>query len=327
MRGVHLVTGGCGFLGRALVRRLVAGGSQVLVLDDLSSPGAREMVPEWVSHDRVSFAWVDLAKPWWDPRDTMIRWEPEVLVRMLSGIWHLASPASPTLYKARQVDTLRMGGAVLDQLLDLAGTRCPVMFASSSEVYGQVPDEQVPTPETYRGNVSTTGPRSMYDEAKRYGEALCAAYHAERGTDVRIVRIHNTYGPGMDPADGRVVPVLLDAGIRGSVFDLHGNGSQTRTFCYVDDTIDGLLAVYERGRPADPVNIGGTEEVTVVDLVATAARVLGTSVSVRVAPPQDAHDPKRRCPDLTKARTLGWAPKVGLEEGLRRTANWLRTRR
>lgn len=316
-----IVTGGAGFLGRAVVARLLAEGSEVLAIDDESTPGS----------SLAELAGGDLSRCMTIRSDMTRSAFRKKLERSPDEIWHLASPASPALYKTRQRTTLRLGGAVLDSLLGWAhaagnaGAPCRVLFASSSEVYGNPPRDQHPQRETYAGNVSSVGPRSMYDEAKRYGEALCMAWHREAGVDVRIPRIHNTYGPGMHPGDGRVVSSLVHAALTGGVFRMHGDGSQTRSLSYLDDTVDGLFRVMRATDPVltcRPVNVGGDHEVTIRELANLVASIVGR-FSVEFAPKQDQDDPVRRRPDLTLLRMFGWFPKVDLPTGIQLTAEWM----
>ena len=342
---VSVVTGGCGFLGRAVVRRLREEGRTVVVLDDLSTPGSRGSLPE-ASHlleargrglvegtAPVVVRRINLAGSFemdadvladaivWALRDAGLG-APGVRVD-IEEVWHLASPASPPLYKKRRLETLRLGTRVLDALLELCAAQgARLLFASSSEVYGE-PDE-TPQIESYRGNVSTIGPRSCYDEAKRAGESFCAAAREELGVDARIVRIFNTYGPGMLPEDGRLVPMLLGAIARGTPFEIRGGGGQTRSFSYVDDTIAGLFAVMRAETWTGPTNVGGDLELSVCELVELCRSLFGPLETVS-APAEDEHDPQRRCPSLVRLKALGWGPSVDLSTGLRRTMDWIRS--
>lgn len=311
----HLVTGGAGFLGRHLVARLVAAGATVTTVDDGSSPGS--MAEAIRTTPRVHRVVEDVID--WVERELR---DPFVGHTHYHGIWHLASPASPPLYKRRRRETLRLGAHATDRLLTLAqlhGTR--FLLASSSEVYGDPPAEAVPTPESYRGHVSTTGPRSCYDEAKRAAEAVCAAWDHETDVEVRIARIHNTYGPGQEP-DGRLMPALIRAALTGAAPLIDGNGHQTRSVAYVDDTIAGLLAVWELGS-SQPVNVGGGEELAVIEIARRVHEALGCRMEGWRIGGRCPDDPRRRCPDLTRLRGLGWTQQVGLEEGVRRTARWV----
>lgn len=306
-----LVTGAAGFLGRNIVQRLVSEGASVIAVDV-------RLMPEWMA-----------AHPQVDAREIDLTLDFDELTRMrgpLDEVWHFASWASPPRYKTRAIETLRLGGEVTDRLLGVAHAReARLLFASSSEVYGD--PEVHPQHEEYRGRVSTTGPRSMYDESKRYGEAMCAAYQ-KAGCDARIARIFNTYGPCMDPMDGRLVPALLTAAIRGTPFEVHGGGYQTRTLCYVDDLLDGLFTLMRAPRgptTRQPTNIGGEDELTVLQVLEAAGAACGCTIETVHVPKQDAHDPMVRKPDLSRIRGLGWSgPRVGVIDGLRRTYDWFR---
>lgn len=316
---IAIVTGAAGFLGRHVTARLLAEGGEVLAIDDESTPGA-SLAALRRAHGTTALLHAhrcDLTRA--DALDGLWGRFP------VAEIWHLASPASPPLYKARQRDTLRLGGAVLDRLLAHAERNdARLLFASSSEVYGQPDPAEHPQREAYVGAVSCVGPRSMYDEAKRYGEALCVAWHHEAGVDVRLPRIFNTYGPGMARADGRLVTALLGAAVTGEPFWVHGGGGQTRSLSYVDDTVDGLFRVMRADLSAVPVNVGNDIELSVRDLVRVVEEVLDVRVDVRESPRQDAHDPMQRRPDLSRLRSLGWEPRVRLSDGLCRTAAWMR---
>lgn len=326
-----LVTGGLGFLGSHVVRRLRERGERVLVIDNAStargSSGADtslqravalaglEPSEELLIHAADLCSYLSLS----DLCGSIShRWQGEGL----SEIWHLASPASPRLYKRQAIGTLRLGGHVLELLLKLAyQQKARLLYASSSEVYGD--PSVVPTPETEPSKIYPVGPRSMYDAAKVYGEALCAAY-AEIGVDVRIARVFNSYGPHCNPGDGRVVPALLAAARDGREFQLHGTGQQTRSFCYVDDTVDGLFSVMEDWTSHLPVNVGSDEQITIWQLMAMVSKVTGKLPQYSLTDPQDCHDPNRRQPDTTLLRSLGWSQRVSLEEGLSRTWEWVR---
>lgn len=239
-------------------------------------------------------------------------------------VLHFASPASPADYLRLPIHTLRVGSIGTMHALDLArDKRARFVLASTSEVYGD-PLEH-PQPESYRGNVDPVGPRSVYDEAKRFAEAATAAYRTGQGVDTAIVRIFNSYGPRMRPDDGRAVPTFIRQALSGEPITVTGDGRQTRSFCYVDDTIDGILALAD-GRHADPINIGATTEMTILDLAVHIRELTGSRSPIRlVDSPVD--DPRIRRPDTTRAReVLGWTPKVPVPEGLRRTITWFRTR-
>jgi len=303
-----VVTGGAGFLGSHLCEALLARGDEVVCVDDLSS-GLRENVEGLGSSPGFEMKVADVS----GGLD---------VDGAVDAVLHFASPASPPDYLARPLHTLAAGSDGTRHALELAernGAR--FMLASTSEVYG---DPAVhPQPETYWGNVNPVGPRSVYDEAKRFAEALTAAWHRSKGTDVAIVRIFNTYGPRLRPGDGRVVSNFLVQAIEGKPLTVYGDGSQTRSLCYVDDEVAGILALLDSDLTG-PVNIGNPDELTVLDLAETVIEVTGSKSSVVHAPlPED--DPTRRRPDITLARSkLGWEPKITLTEGLSRSAEYFR---
>lgn len=238
-------------------------------------------------------------------------------------VLHFASPASPPQYDANQILTLKVGTIGTMHMLDLAlAKNATFMMASTSEVYG---DPTVhPQPETYWGNVNPIGPRSCYDEAKRCSEAFAMAYHRTQGVDTRIIRIFNTHGPRMQVSDGRAVPNFMAQALRGEPLTVYGDGSQTRSLCYVSDLVRGILAVLEQGDEL-PYNLGNPHEVTMLELAETIIRISGSESKIEHHElPVD--DPKQRRPDITRARTrLGWEPKVGLEDGLSKTLEYFRT--
>ena len=301
-----LVAGGAGFVGSHLVDLLVARGDQVVVLDNLLT-GRRTNLRHHPP-DRVAFVRSD-AESAPDGR--------------YDRIYHLASPASPEAYGRHQVATLMANSAGTKRLLDLA-ERCDARFllASTSEVYGDPLTH--PQAETYWGNVDPIGPRSMYDEAKRFAEALAVAYVRERGTDARIVRIFNSYGPRMEPNDGRMPSAFIAAAIRRQPLLVHGDGTQTRSLCYVTDTVAGIVAAMERGRPGEAYNVGRADEIPVRDFARLVVREVGTDAPIAFVAgrPQDI---QRRCPDQAKSESeLGWWPKTALDVGLRSTIAWYR---
>ncbi len=303
-----VVAGGAGFLGSHLCDRLIDRGDTVVCLDDLST-GSRENVAHLQGHDRFSLVVTDVSE----------KVELEDASRV-DAVCNLASPASPPAYLARPFDTLAVGSEGTRRLLELArehGAR--FLMASTSEVYG---DPTVhPQVETYRGNVDPTGPRSVYDEAKRFAEALTMAMHRTHGVDVGIARIFNTYGPRLSPGDGRVISNFIAQALRGEPLTVYGDGSQTRSLCYVDDEIAGLLALLDASL-VGPVNIGSPDERSMLDLAHFVLEVTGSPSDI-VFEPLPIDDPTRRCPDITLARReLEWEPTIGLREGIERTIDY-----
>jgi len=296
-----LVTGGAGFLGSHLCDRLVEDGYRVICVDNLET-GSLQNVEHlrgdqfrFVNHDITHHLDVD------EPIDV---------------IYHLASPASPIDYLRLPLQTLKVGSHGTHNALGLAKwKRARFLLASTSEVYG---DPLIhPQPETYWGNVNPIGPRGVYDEAKRYAEALTMAYHRQQGVDTCVVRIFNTYGPRMRPHDGRAIPTFVRQALANEPLTVFGDGSQTRSFCYVDDLIRGLIALAASGEHL-PVNIGNPAEYTLLELARKVLEATGSSSEI-VFEALPVDDPKVRQPDITRARQLlGWEPQVSLEEGLRR---------
>ncbi|HEX3224497.1 MAG TPA: UDP-glucuronic acid decarboxylase family protein [Gaiellaceae bacterium] len=296
-----VVTGGAGFLGSHLCDALVRDGSRVICVDNLETGSLQNV--EHLRGDQFTFVNHDITG----------HLEVEGPVDV---VFHLASPASPIDYLRLPLQTLKVGSHGTHNALGLAKwKRARFLLASTSEVYG---DPLIhPQPETYWGNVNPIGPRGVYDEAKRYAEALTMAYHRQQGVDTCIVRIFNTYGPRMRPHDGRAIPTFVRQALANEPLTVFGDGSQTRSFCYVDDLIRGLIALSESGEHL-PVNIGNPAEYTLLELAQKVVEVTGTkSEIVFEALPVD--DPKVRQPDITRAQQLlGWEPQVGLEDGLRR---------
>jgi len=300
-----VVAGGAGFLGSHLCDFLVGRGDTVVCLDDLST-GSRENVAHLVGDERFSLIVTDVIEK--------VELEDE---SKIDAVCNLASPASPPAYLARPFDTLAVGSEGTRRLLELARAHdARFLMASTSEVYGD--PEVHPQVESYRGNVDPTGPRSVYDEAKRYAESLTMAMHRTHGVDVGIVRIFNTYGPRLSPGDGRVVSNFIVQALRGDPLTVYGDGTQTRSLCYVDDEIRGLVALLD-STLTGPVNIGNPDERSMLDLAHFVLDVTGSSSEIQFRPlPTD--DPTRRCPDITLARQeLGWSPTVGLREGIEKT--------
>ena len=303
-----LVTGAAGFLGSHLVDKFLALGYEVLGLDNqiTGNPGN---LSHLASHPRFRFANQDVTR--------YIEVEGP-----LDGVLHFASPASQVDYLELPIQTLKVGALGTHKALGLAlAKQARFLLASTSEVYG---DPLVhPQPESYWGNVNPVGPRGVYDEAKRFAEALTMAYHRYHRLDTRIVRIFNTYGPRMRPNDGRVVSNFIVQALRGDPLTVYGDGSQTRSFCYVDDLIEGIVRLFEKGT-AEPTNIGNPNEFTVRQLADRVLALTGSKSAI-VQRPLPVDDPQVRQPDITYARkTLGWEPTVGLEEGLRRTIAYFR---
>ncbi len=303
-----LVTGGAGFIGSHLCERLLERG-EVVCLDNLIT-GSREKVAHLVGRSGFSFLEADCT-------------EGLPVPGRFTGVFHLASLASPVHYLAHPVETLRVGAEGTRHALERAradGAR--FLVSSTSEVYGD-PLEH-PQKETYWGHVNSVGPRSCYDESKRYAEALTVAYSG-LGVDTRIARIFNTYGPRMSLLDGRVVPAFISQALRGEPLTVFGDGSQTRSFCYVDDLVEGLLALYDRGDHL-PVNLGNPIERTMNAFADAVRQAVGSSSATKYLPlPQD--DPRQRRPDIGRAKALlGWEPRTGLEEGLARTIAYFRTK-
>ena len=300
-----IVTGGAGFLGSHLCELLLAKGHDVICVDNLITGSAQNI--EQIESDRFTYLKHDVTKPLY-------------FGDRIDYIFHLASPASPIDYFALPIQTLKVGALGTYNMLGLAkehGAR--FLLASTSEVYG---DPLVnPQPETYWGNVNPVGPRGVYDEAKRYAEAITMAYHRYHGMDTRIARIFNTYGPRMRAGDGRVVPNFVGQALRGEDLTVYGDGSQTRSFCYVSDLVDGLFRLMMSDF-SDPVNIGNPVEMTVLEFAGAVVGIIGSDSRITFEDlPVD--DPKVRRPDIGRAKeVLGWEPVVGLEEGLKETIRY-----
>lgn len=304
----HLVLGAAGFLGSHLVDELLRRGDTVIGVDDLSS-GSRANLSHLRDEPRFSFV----------ERDVCAGLNID---GRLDSVFNFASLASPPRYGAQPLHTLRTGSRGTDNALALAVEKeARFIMASTSEVYGD--PEVHPQVETYWGSVNPIGPRSCYDEAKRYAEALCMAYRTEHAANVGIVRIFNTYGPRLDPKDGRVVSNFIVQALSGSDLTVYGDGTQTRSFCYVDDEIRGILALYDSGETG-PINIGNPNEFTMLELADLVIELTGSGSRITHEPlPVD--DPLQRRPDITRARQLlGWEPLVDLREGLASTIAWFR---
>ena len=297
-----LVTGGAGFLGSHLCEALLARGHRVICLDNLETGSLANI--EGLRDDAFSFLHHDVS-------------EPIAIDEPLDFVYHLAALASPIDYMRLPLHSLKTGSYGTHHALGVAKwKRARFLLASTSEVYGD--PEVHPQPETYWGNVNPIGPRGVYDEAKRYAEALTMAYHRQQGVDTAIVRIFNTYGPKMRPNDGRAIPNFLSQALAEKPLTVYGEGSQTRSFCYVDDLIRGLVLLAESGEHL-PVNIGNPGEYTILQLAEAVLAATGSPSQILYeALPVD--DPQVRQPDITRARQiLGWQPEIELDEGLRRT--------
>jgi dTDP-glucose 4,6-dehydratase len=306
-----VVTGGGGFLGTHLCEALLRRGDTVWCLDNFSTSS-----PENIAHLR--------SHPGFRPVRTDVT-APFDVPAPVHVVAHLASPASPPDYDRLPLETLAVGSRGTENALRLALRRgARFLLASTSEVYGDPATH--PQPEEYWGNVNPIGPRSVYDEAKRYAEALASAYRRSRGLNVGIVRIFNTYGPRMRPYDGRVVSTFIRQALEGSPLTIHGDGSQTRSFCYVDDLIRGITAMADSGCDG-PVNLGNPSEYTVRELADLVLRATGSRSRIEYRPlPTD--DPTHRQPVITRAREqLGWSPEISIEEGLERTIAWFADQR
>ena len=302
-----LVTGGAGFLGSHLSDALLAEGWDVVVVDNLLT-GRRANFAHLKNQPRFEFVEKDICEPF--------------DLGKVDYVFHFASPASPVDYSNHGIATLKVGSFGTFHALDVAHKYGAKYFVSStSECYGD-PLEH-PQKETYWGNVNPIGPRSVYDEAKRFTEAVTMAYRRYHKVDTHIVRIFNTYGPRMQLNDGRVVPNFMKQALRGEPLTVYGDGNQTRSFCYVSDEIDGFVRLSKSDEPL-PVNIGNPNEFTILECAQMVLKVTGSKSQIRHEPlPQD--DPKQRCPDITKARQLlQWEPKVDLETGLRKSLDYFR---
>jgi dTDP-glucose 4,6-dehydratase len=302
-----VITGAAGFIGSHLSETLLDRGWAVVGIDNLLTGSVDNIAHlagrdfTFVKHDVTNYIYVD------GPVDVVLHW---------------ASPASPIDYLELPIPTLKVGALGTHKALGLAKAKnARFVIASTSEVYGD-PLEH-PQKETYWGNVNPIGPRGVYDEAKRFAEAMTMAYHRYHGVDTKIVRIFNTYGPRMRLNDGRAVPAFMSQALRGEDVTIFGSGQQTRSFCYVSDLVDGILRLAD-SKENDPINIGNPHEMTIEEIATTIIRMTG-SKSRLVYKPLPVDDPKQRRPDITRARTLlGWEPKVKLEEGLTKTLEYFR---
>jgi dTDP-glucose 4,6-dehydratase len=304
-----IVLGGAGFIGSHLVDRLLARGDEVVAVDNFLT-GRKDNARRHDGQSRYRFLEHDVCKP------IPVEGNAEV-------VFNLASPASPIDYARLPIETLDVGSIGTRNALELARRSGAVLLmASTSEIYGD-PLEH-PQRETYFGNVNTIGPRACYDEAKRFSEALVTSFGRAFGTKYRLARIFNTYGPRMRVDDGRVVPAFVTQALKGEDFTVFGDGSQTRSFCYVDDLVTGLLLLVEKGDER-PVNLGNPAEMTLVQFAEAVRAAVGKGGKVRSVRPLPENDPKQRKPDITRAKEiLGWEPKVALAQGLVPTAAWFK---
>lgn len=302
-----LITGAAGFLGSHLVDRLLADGHTIVGYDNLST-GSLGNIAHLDFDSRFSLVQADTCDPF-DPGP-------------VDYVFNLASPASPPKYLALPIQTLRVGSVGVENTLEIAlRYNAGYVHASTSECYGE-PLEH-PQRESYWGNVNPVGPRSVYDEAKRYAESLVMAYHRARGVNTHLVRIFNTYGPRLHPEDGRVISNFIAQALAGEPLTIYGDGSQTRSFCYVDDLIEGIIRL-SRSDEHLPVNIGNPNEFTILECAREVLQLTNSKSELRyLEVPQD--DPTRRCPDISKARTmLGWEPETNLRQGLIKTIEYFR---
>src|SRR3989344_8584702 len=316
MNKTILVTGGAGFIGSHLCNRLIENGNIVICLDNLLT-GSQKNIAHLLAKKNFEFIKHDVCKPFISKK------------YKFREIYHLASPAhpntaSPVSYIAHPFETMKVNTIGTWNMCELAlKHNTKLLFASTSEVYGD--PQKSPQDENFRGNVSTTGPRSVYDESKRFGETIVAAFVREKGLNGRISRIFNTYGPRMNINEGRAVVNFAKQALKNEPMTVYGDGSQTRSFCYIDDQIDGQIAVMDKGKSGEIFNIGNDDERTILEF-AELIRKLASSKSKIIFRSLPDDDPHQRKPDITKAkRILGWTPKVNLEEGLSKTIKFFRS--
>ena len=302
-----LVTGGAGFLGSHLCDRLIERGDEVVCVDNFFT-GRKNNIRHLLGHPRFELIRHDIVHP---------------LFVEAEQIYNLACPASPAAYQFNPIKTIKTSTVGMVNVLGLAKRcRARLLHASTSEVYG---DPTVhPQTEDYWGHVNPIGPRSCYDEGKRVAESLCMNYHISHGMEVRLIRIFNTYGPRMDPNDGRVISNFITQALRGEALTIYGDGRQTRSFCYVDDLIEGMMRMMDQDHDTGPVNVGNPVENTMLELAEKVLQATGSKAPLgHVDLPAD--DPRQRCPDITRAkRLLNWEPKVDLETGLKNTVAYYR---
>lgn len=298
-----LVTGGAGFLGSHLCDRLIERGDDVICLDNFFT-GNKRNIQHLIGNPRFELVRHDIVFPYFVE---------------VEQVYNLACPASPEAYQYNPIKTIKTSTVGTVNVLGIA-KRCKarILHASTSEVYGD--PEQHPQTEEYWGNVNPIGPRSCYDEGKRIAESLMMNYHLAHGVDTRLIRIFNTYGPRMDPGDGRVVSNFITQALRNEPLTVYGDGSQTRSFCFVSDLIAGMMALMDQDDEIGPVNIGNPVENTMLELAEAVLQAVPKSTSTIKHEPLPVDDPKKRCPDISKAkRTLSWEPQVALADGLKET--------
>ena len=302
----NLITGGAGFLGSYLVDRLIKAGEEVICIDNLIT-GNKSNLEKWEGHPRFKFINHDIVYP--------IELEADM-------IWHFACPASPIHYQSNPIKTAKTSFLGTYNMLGLAKkSKAKIMYASTSEIYGD--PEIHPQVENYRGSVNSIGPRSCYDEGKRIGETLCFDYKRVHNLNIKVIRIFNTYGPRMLPNDGRVVSNFITQALKNENITIYGDGSQTRSFCFVDDLIEGIYNFMSvEKKITGPINLGNPSEITINDLAKLIIEMTNSkSKIIRLELPED--DPKKRKPDISLAKkTLNWSPKTSLEEGLKKTINY-----
>lgn len=306
MKPAILITGGAGFIGNNLTRYLLDQGERVVVIDNFIS-SKKDKISDLLNHPNFTLLEDDISHPGMYYDDL-----PEI-----KQIYHLACPASPPKYQAYPLKTIQtcVNGTI--NILEIAKTHnCPILFTSTSEVYGE--SLVTPQPETYRGNVNTIGIRACYDEGKRLAETIMFEYHRQFGVDIKVVRIFNTYGPYMDEDDGRIVTNFIKQVREDKDITIYGTGKQTRSFCFVDDLVRGLILMMASPHTG-PVNLGNPNEMSIFEIAWKISKIFGKELRIKYFPlPQD--DPTHRCPDITLAKTLlGWEPRINIDDGLKKT--------
>ena len=313
-----LVTGGAGFIGSHLCDRLIENGNIVICLDNLLT-GSQKNIAPLLSNKNFSFINKDACEPFNSKK-----------IAKIDEIYHLASPAdpntnSPVSYMTHPFETMKVNAIGTWNMCELAlKHKAKLLFASTSEVYGD--PEKSPQDEKYRGNVSTTGPRSVYDESKRFGETIVSSFVRNKNLDARIVRIFNTYGPKMNIKEGRAVVNFIKQAITNESITIYGDGTQTRSFCYIEDQVDGQILAMEKGKRAEVFNIGNDDERAILEFAKIIKNLSKSKSEIIFSEKLPQDDPMQRRPDISKAKNdLGWAPKIGLEEGLINTIKYFRS--